>query len=108
MAYELKFYNVDSHKQFHYFERDSYSEEEPSRIYPGWKRVWILNGHPHRTTGPAVIYDIGLKEWWKHGLLHNDSGPAVEHHDGRKEWWVNGSMVNIDGSWRITKTKNRF
>lgn len=50
-----------------FFERDSYSEDEPTYIYPDGLKEWLCDGKLHRISGPAVIYPNGRKEWWING-----------------------------------------
>lgn len=44
----------------------------------GWeRRVWLLDGRPHRTDGPAIVdVDSPFQEWHQHGVLHRDDGAA--------------------------------
>lgn len=81
---------------YYYFQRDSYSEDEPTFIFldainqDQCYKEWRLEGKLHRTTGPAVIGADGHTEWWVGGSLHRQGGPAIEYDDGHKEWWFNG------------------
>ena len=50
---------------------------------------WLKNGIPHRTDGPARIFEDGTKSWYIDGRLHRTDGPAVESED-ITEWWVKG------------------
>lgn len=58
--------------------------------------VWILNGHYHRTDGPAVIHMDGTMEWIVYGNLHRTDGPAVEWADGEKSWYWNDINLTFD------------
>lgn len=104
--YEIKF---NLNKQY-YFERDSYSEDEPTCIYPDehyqayGNLIWLKDERFHRVTGPARIWFSGssingVKEkWYINGQLHRIGGPAVIGNNGIfKEWWVNGLRHREDG-----------
>ena len=53
-------------------------------------QVWRLNGHLHRTDGPAVINADGTEAWFLNGLLHRADGPARIYPNGRQDWWIEG------------------
>lgn len=59
--------------------------------------IWGLNGRPHRTDGPAIVYATGTKKWHINGQLHKTDGPAVEHACGSKHWYLYGQLHRTDG-----------
>jgi hypothetical protein len=64
----------------------------------GTKR-WYLNGLPHRTNGPVVIFIDGSKYWCLFGKLHRTDGPACEYADGNKSWYLNGNRYSSLENW---------
>jgi len=64
------------------------SEIHSIRVMPD-RIDWLKHGIPHRTDGPARIFNDGTKSWYIDGRLHRTDGPAVESED-ITEWWVEG------------------
>ena len=64
------------------------SEIHSIRVMPD-RIDWLKHGIPHRTDGPARIFNDGTKSWYIDGRLHRTDGPAVES-EGITEWWVKG------------------
>ncbi len=64
------------------------SEIHSIRVMPD-RIDWLKHGIPHRTDGPARIFNDGTKSWYIDGRLHRTDGPAVESED-ITEWWVKG------------------
>jgi hypothetical protein len=56
-------------------------------------KCWHLNGHLHRTDGPAIEYPDGHKQWWVNGKWHREDGPAIEWADGNKSWYLNDKQI---------------
>lgn len=68
----------------------------PAVISPDGE-LWMKQGKPHRTDGPAKDWKDGGKEWFLEGDRHRDDGPAIENPDGSYEYWVLGAQHREDG-----------
>lgn len=55
------------------------------------RRVWLLDGRPHRVGAPAIIEPgTELREWCQHGRRHRDDGPAWIGRTGIRAYALNG------------------
>ena len=59
----------------------------------GWEqRVWLLDGRPHRTDGPAIMdVDSPFEEWYQHGVLHREDGAARVTRAGDRHFFWRGA-----------------
>jgi hypothetical protein len=59
----------------------------------GWeRRVWLLDGRPHRTDGPAIVdLDSPFQEWYQHGVLHREDGAARVTRTGDRQFFWRGA-----------------
>ena len=60
------------------------------------KIVYRLNGYPHRTDGPAVIWNSGMTCWHYYGAIHRTDGPAM-YDEHCNQWYVNHKRHRLDG-----------
>ena len=84
------------------------SNQPTKNVDHNGKERWMLNGHVHRTDGPAVTHPGGTKEWWVNGKRHREDGPAIMFMDGTEDWWVNGKRHREDGPAIVFKSGNKI
>lgn len=74
---------------------DEFKRRTVSKTRIGDRTEWRLNGHLHRSDGPAIEWDNGHQQWYMWGLLHRDDGPAVITFN-TESWWTHGTFVKSE------------
>lgn len=73
----------------------NFSEENGEYCDSFGNVAYRVNGAPHRTDGPALIYSNGQKEFWRYGVRSRDpkEGPAVVFPNGNGDYWIHGRRL---------------
>ena len=67
----------------------------PDEDFPGCIQHW-LNGVPHRTDGPAIIWQDGSEFYYLNGEPHRVGGPAkVWTATGLEQWFIHGELKRM-------------
>jgi hypothetical protein len=45
---------------------------------------------------PPIEWPNGTKYWYVNGHLHRTDGPAIEYADGHEEWYFNNNEYTFD------------
>ena len=69
----------------------------PAIVYPDGQMVYYQNNCRHRTDGPAIIYPNGQCEYYQLGRRHRNSGPATTDPDGTIRYYQNKLPHRING-----------